>query len=447
MTDDKMKSTLAEIRLRNEKVGVLTKERDKSFLFKYDGQYLAKKEAIAISISFPLEGKEFKSQQLHPFFDNLIMEGWLLNQTEKKFHIDKKNRWGLLMLAGANPIGAVSIHALDDTGELISDDMELLEEGTTPFSLEIPSHMGICSFCLYPIKEPNKYHLTCYKKLWGTAKALFVKLDKDQPLQSFSQTVYGGSISGAQRKGLFTLKKNQLTVDSANSNYILKPDGDHPELPANEHLTMTAARHLKFNVPPTGLIKIDDIGLVFVIKRFDRVSPNYKLLVEDMAQIYEEASDDKYSLSYEKVGQAISQYTQAGPLNLNDYFRRVLFCYLTANGDMHLKNWSLLEMKKNPGIYTLSPAYDWLNTRIVLSKERDDMAIPLMGKKSNMQKSYFKRFALDELKLNENQMEKVFAEIPAWTKMFEDLIPRSFLSEKMKKAYLDILKQRSAVLR
>jgi len=89
------------------------------------------------------------------------------------------------------------------------------------------------------------------------------------------------------------------------------------------------------------------------------------------------------------------QHTQAGLLNLNDYFRRILFCFLTANGDMHLKNWSLLEMEKNPGIFRLSPAYDWLNTRIALPQERDDLAIPLGGKKRDMQKSYFNRFALD----------------------------------------------------
>jgi serine/threonine-protein kinase HipA len=118
-----------------------------------------------------------------------------------------------------------------------------------------------------------------------------------------------GSISGAQRKGLFALQKNELRIASAESTFILKPDGDYPELPANEHLTMTAARRLGFDVPQTGLVQIEKVGLVFVIRRFDRTSENRKLLVEDMAQIYEEASQDKYSLSHEKVGQAISEHT------------------------------------------------------------------------------------------------------------------------------------------
>ena len=403
MANDRTKVNQAEIRLRNERVGILVRQDKDSYIFKYDEPYLKKKDPIAIALGFPLSGVEFKSDRLHPFFDNLIMEGWLLNQAEKNYHIDKKNRWALLMLVGANPVGAVSVHALTGEGHIIIDDVESEDRNTKSFPIEIASEPGVCSFC-FKLVEQQKYHVSCYKKLWGNSKTLFVKLDKDQPLQSFSKTVHDGSISGAQRKGLFALKKNELYVNSAESSYILKPDGDHPELPANEHLTMTAARQLKFDVPPTGLIKI------------------------------------------ENVGQAISDYTQAGPLNLNDYFRRVLFCFLTSNGDMHLKNWSLLEMENNPGIYRLSPVYDWLNTRIVLPGEKDDLAIPLLGKKSKMQKTYFQRFAKIELKLNEKQVEGAFSEIPHWTKTLESLIPHSFLSDQKKLIYLDTLKMRSKVL-
>jgi len=446
VTDEKIRSNEAEVRLRNKRVGILLRTSEKSFLFKYDSQYRMTKGAVPIAIAFPLERQEFPSAQLHPFFDNLIMEGWLLNQTEKTFHIDKKNRWGLLMLVGANPIGAVSVHALDERGRLLEGGIESEDEGTKLFSVTIPSQGKICSFCLSPLRESKVFHLACYRKLWGTSKALSIKLEEAQPLQTFSRTVHDGSISGAQRKGLFALEKNELQVNSAHSSYILKPDGDYPELPANEHLTMTAARHLNFDVPPSGIIQLENVGLVFVIKRFDRLESNYRLLIEDMAQIYEEASDDKYSLSHEKVGMAILQHTQAGPLNLNDFFRRILFCYLTANGDMHLKNWSLLEIEKNPGVYRLSPAYDWLNTRIALTREKDELAIPLEGKKRNMKKSYFKRFALNQLKLNESYVEKLFTEVPIWTRTLEDLIPRSFLGEKMQKAYLDTVKQRATVL-
>jgi serine/threonine-protein kinase HipA len=445
MITKKIKSTQAEVRLRNSRVGLLIKKNDKAFLFQYDPQYIENKGALPIATNFPLEKKEFLSVNLHPFFDNLIMEGWLLHQTEKSFHIDKKNRWGLLMISGANPIGAVTIHALDELDQIIIDDSNLQVENTNLYSIEIPSNQGVCSFCLNEITGSNFYHTSCYKKLWGTSKALYIRLNEENPIQTFSKTIHNGSISGAQRKGLFALDKNELRVNSVQSLFILKPEGDFPELPANEHLTMTAAKHLNFEVPPTGIIHIENIGYVFVIKRFDRTSTNIKLMTEDMAQIHEEASEDKYSLSHEKVSEAILKYTMAGPLNLNDYFRRILFCYLIANGDMHLKNWALLELEKTPGVYKLSPVFDWLNTRIALSREKDDLAIPLGGKQRSMQKKYFQRFAIETLNLNKNYVDSIFLEIPHWIKTLETLIPRSFLSAKMKKMYLQTLKQRETI--
>lgn len=443
---DKTKASQAEVRLRDERVGILLKQSSQKFIFKYDEAYLIKKGTTAISIKFPLTDKEYTSSTLHAFFDNLIMEGWLLNQAEKNFHIDKKNRWALLMLIGANPIGAISVHALDEKGTVIDETIEDTTNQNALLSVKIPQKDHICSFCLKPIKSPEEpYHPTCYKKLWGTSKALFAELDKATPLLSFARTINDGSISGAQRKGLFVLEKNHLLVKASGSAYILKPDGDYPELPANEHLTMTAAKRLKFDVPPIGLIEIESVGLVFVIKRFDITRSGEKLLIEDMAQIHEEASDDKYSLSHEKISQAIKNYTQAGPLNLNDFFRRIIFCYVTANGDMHLKNWSLLEMEKTKGIYRLCPVYDWLNTRIALPNEKNEMAIPLNGKQNNMQKSYFSKFATETLGLKQDYIDSVFKEVEKWEKEIKSLIPYSFLSEPMKKQYLYLLKQRCQV--
>ncbi len=449
MNAQRAKAVSAEVRLRNEKVGTLTKPNEKKYRFTYTTEYLNKKDAISISINLPLRAEVFESPVLHPFFDNLIMEGWLLNQMEKTFHIDKKNRWGLLMMIGANPIGAVSIHALDENENVwpLSSSIENPLEQTRLFQMQIASHKNICSFCFKDLQDQKqKYHLSCYRKLWGTTRELAVRLDEKHPLQSFSRTITDGSISGAQRKGLFAIVKKELRVNSELSMYILKPDGDYPELPANEHLTMTAARHLKFDVPPTGLIEIEEVGYVFVIKRFDRINVNQRLLVEDMAQIHEEASDDKYSLSLEKVGKSIASHTQAGPLHLNDFFRRIVFCYLTANGDMHLKNWSLLEMQTNLGVYRLSPVYDWLNTRIVLANEKDDLAIPLRGKQRNLQRSYFQKFAIEDLKIDEAFVEKVFAEISSWKDLLEKLVPSSFLSAPMKKSYLETIAQRFEIL-
>ncbi len=90
MKDDKAKSSQAEVRLRNTRVGLLVKHSSEKFIFRYDDSYLANKNAVPISIKLPLASTDYMTNHLHAFFDNLIMEGWLLNQAEKNFQIDKK---------------------------------------------------------------------------------------------------------------------------------------------------------------------------------------------------------------------------------------------------------------------------------------------------------------------------------------------------------------------
>ena len=114
---------------------------------------------------------------------------------------------------------------------------------------------------------------------------------------------------------------------------------------------------------------------------------------------------------------------------------------------MHLKNWSLLEMERIKGIYGMCPVYDWLNTRIALPKEKYEMAISLRGKQNNMQKSYFIKFAAEELALKKDFIKSVFQEVSVWKNEFDRLIPRSFLSEDMKESYLRLLKERCSIFK
>ena len=77
------------------------------FEFIYDKEYL--KEGFPISVSLPLQEEPFFSNSLFPFFDGLIVEGWLLKEAEKNWKIDQNDRFGLLMLVGDDCIGAVSV--------------------------------------------------------------------------------------------------------------------------------------------------------------------------------------------------------------------------------------------------------------------------------------------------------------------------------------------------
>lgn len=93
------------------KAGVLT-EKDKGFSFSYDTAYLALPEARAISLTMPLQEAPFLCKTLHPFFDGLIPEGWLLDIAQKNWKIDDRDRMALLMACCRDCIGAVSVEPL-----------------------------------------------------------------------------------------------------------------------------------------------------------------------------------------------------------------------------------------------------------------------------------------------------------------------------------------------
>lgn len=437
--------TQAHIYLREELVGQLSKRNSNEYVFTYFSEYAAKKNAISISKSLPVTTHEYVSKELHPFFDNLILEGWLLHQAEKQLHIDAKSRFAMLLAVGRNTIGAVSIVPLDHSGAEITptiddkSDDDKSDESVAKYNLSTPFSRYCCS-CLMPSKNGD-LHAKCLKLLWGTTRQLSIYLDPINPLQSFSRTIHGGSISGAQRKGLFRFDSRQghLMPTATGSTHILKPEGDFPELPANEHVTMAIAHRLKFDTPPLALARVENLGLIYIIKRFDSTAAG-KLLKEDAAQLLRVPSEEKYTLSNEQVAKVIETYTTK--LDLNEFFRRLIFCFCTGNGDMHLKNWAILEYPKMNGSMHLSPCYDFLNTRLPLSQEQTDIGLPLLGKSRKLQGSYFRKFALTTLKLPPQFIDSVFAELPLWQTVIEEMIPRSALQPKSQERYLEIVTAR-----
>ena len=438
--------TQANVYLRKLQVGVLEKKTAESYSFQYSTEYLRTKTPIPIACAFPLKPEAYVFRELHPFFDNLILEGWLLSRAEQIFHIDKKNRFALLMAVGSSPIGAVSVQALNPNGEEYSNNKlhETIESFPTRFEkIDFPNKGGFCPSCLN--KSPSKkiFHFRCATALWGTSRKIKIELDAERPLETFSRTIYGGSISGAQRKGLFSLDQSRakMHADPSQSEYILKPEGEHPELPANEHLTMAIAQELGFRVPPFALIKIQSLGYVYVIRRFDRLSGVYRKM-EDMAQITGASSLDKYESSNEKIANAIRRYASAPMLDLYDFFRRLLFCFFIGNADMHLKNWSLLEKESLNGELDLSPCYDLLNTRLPIPREQIDIGLPICGKSRNLQMSYFKKFATNILRMEQIQIKTIFSELKNWMQVTHDFTMRSYLTPDSQKKYLKIVAER-----
>jgi serine/threonine-protein kinase HipA len=107
---------------------------------------------------------------------------------------------------------------------------------------------------------------------------------------------------------------------------------------------------------------------------------------------------------------------------------------------MHLKNFSLITKDHKT---TLSPAYDLINSTIVLEKSREEIALPINGKKNNLtRRDFINYFAMEKLGLNQNIINEIMQEIqqaiPAWKELVND----SFLSAAMKKKYLNLLDDR-----
>jgi len=96
------------IYIRNVYAGIL-EETDEGYSFKYDNEYLKRDDSSSISLTMPKREEAYTSSTFFPFFDGLIPEGWLLDVVADNWKINKKDRFGLLLVSGKDPIGNVSI--------------------------------------------------------------------------------------------------------------------------------------------------------------------------------------------------------------------------------------------------------------------------------------------------------------------------------------------------
>jgi len=104
----------AIVRLDGLKVGTLTEE-DRTVTFQYDEAWLQNKKAVPVSLTLPLRSEPYTTDGLHPFFENLLPEGWLLEIATSKLKISKDDAFGLLIATCADCIGAVEIITEEET--------------------------------------------------------------------------------------------------------------------------------------------------------------------------------------------------------------------------------------------------------------------------------------------------------------------------------------------
>lgn len=255
------------------------------------------------------------------------------------------------------------------------------------------------------------------------------------------------SIQGIQTKlsAQLKIKEGRFDIVDQNGHYILKPQSEYyPELPENEALTMSLAAMIGIEVPVHGLVYSKDNSMTYFIKRFDRVGHNKKCAVEDFAQLSQSGRDTKYSSSMEKIADIITNFgfSSFPRIEAVKLFKLTLFSFLIGNEDMHLKNFSLITRNQK---ITLSPAYDLLNSTIAQMNVKEELALPLNGKKNNLKKrDFIDYFAIERLQLNQNIVSDILKEIKTIIPSWNTLIGQSFLSETMQKKYLGLLEERAS---
>lgn len=250
------------------------------------------------------------------------------------------------------------------------------------------------------------------------------------------------SIQGIQPKlsCVLSIKNEAFMIVDTGGRYILKPEHDaYPEVPQNEDLSMRLAAMIGIEVPFHGMVYGADNRLTYFIKRFDRFGQADKLSVEDFSQLSQHTRTTKYNFSMEKIIQIVDEYATFPLIEKTKLFTRTIFNFLIGNEDMHLKNFSMIIRNQR---VELSPAYDFLNSSIIISS-KEEIALPLAGKINNLsRKDLVDYFGLDRMnipkKIIDSQLTTIEKKIPAW----KTLIDASFLSETMKQQYHDILDER-----
>lgn len=251
------------------------------------------------------------------------------------------------------------------------------------------------------------------------------------------------SIQGVQPKlsALLKVKEGRFEIVDKSGRFILKPPHQiFPEVPQNEDLTMHLASTIGIQVPLHGMVYAKDHSLTYFIKRFDRIRQKDKIATEDFAQLAGMSRDTKYNFTMERLVKLIDDFCTFPVLEKSKVFKRVIFNYLIGNEDMHLKNYSVITQNNK---IELSPAYDLLNSTILLKGDIEEIALPLKGKKSSLNAEVLIHyFGKDRCGLTDKIIERTIEEIQSKFSLWYNMIDQSFLSPDMKTKYRSVLEKR-----
>ncbi len=310
---------------------------------------------------------------------------------------------------------------------------------------------GRCLCCDEIIKNPTKYeaetgwHEKCIRWFFGTDKIPEMDCSEKELEKLANRAVTKGlTVPGVQKKlslHLKTLDKTpKLMIVDYPTGFILKPQSDeYKALPEAEYLSMKMAEIAGIRTVPNALISTGG-QYVYITRRIDRVSGGM-LAMEDFCQLSGKPTSEKYHSSYENCGKVIKSFSQNVGIDLAELFYRLLFCFVTGNSDMHLKNFSLMERVPGGRKFGLSPAYDLLPVNIILPSDKEQMALSLNGKKNNIRKKDFCVLA-EKLGVNNKATEKMMVQITRYEDTFIKEIETAIIPEEMKEKMVVLVKSR-----
>lgn len=305
--------------------------------------------------------------------------------------------------------------------------------------------MNKCLYCYQELEQGlTDFHPACSRKIFGTTTPPELPYTRNQISDLAEQVIRSQTtLTGVQPKLSLDLESNgknspkRFTIVGLWGGYILKPQTEQfSRLPELEDLTMHLAEIAKIKTVPHSLIRFADGELCYITKRIDRDKKGNKIPMEDMCQLSERLTEYKYKVSYEQIAKLILKYSTAPKLDLVNFWEQVIFCWLTGNSDMHLKNFSIYSPIK--GQYSLTPAYDMLSTALVIPEDKEELALTLNGKKSNIKRTDFEKAMLCS-GVDEKVIQNIFMKFEKVFPLWDMFIRTSFLKEDAVEKYIKII--------
>lgn len=318
----------------------------------------------------------------------------------------------------------------------------------------------ICLCCGKEIKESASvyekavhWHKSCIRRFFGTERLPEIDLTERQLDRLVDNAVNQRlTVTGVQKKLSLHLsreKNARLTIVDYPTGYILKPQTDEYEsVPEYEHLSMLMAQTAGIRTVQHALISLKD-QYAYITRRVDRVIDGEKIqriAMEDFCQLNRRQTIDKYKGSYEMCAKTIRKYSVHSGLDISEFFIRIIFSFLIGNSDMHLKNFSLREREPGNRQFVLSEAYDMLPVNLVLPEDRDQTALTLNGKRRNLHRGDYLKFAAAigiPGKAAANMIDRTISHEPEYLMQ----IDAALLRDDQKDAFKELVSGRCRMLR